>query len=712
MRARKPDLVLTDVMMPRLDGFGLLRELRADPELRDLPVILLSARAGEEARVEGLDAGADDYLTKPFSARELIARVNANLEMARIRREATRELRESEARFRNMAEHAPVMMWMTDPTGSLTYLNRLLDRIHRADARGGARLRRLGGAASRRSRSGRSASSSTPMPRASRSGSSTGCAAADGAYRWALSAAAPALRRRRRSFSATSARSSTSPTRKEAEQILQQANELLEQRVAAAIAERAQAEAQLRQAQKMEAVGKLTGGVAHDFNNVLQVIGGNLQLLARDVAGNVRAPSSGCRRRIAAISRGSKLASQLLAFGRRQPLAPKVVNLGRLIRGIDDMLRRALGEGVEIETIIAGGLWNTFVDPAQVENALLNLAINARDAMDGHGKLTIEAGNAYLDDDYAARHAEVAAGQYVMLAVTDTGCGMSARDHRPASSSRSSPPSRRARAPASGSAWSMASSSSPAATSRSTASPATARRCASTCRAREQHEDVETDVEAGPATGGTETVLVVEDDEEVRGTVVDMLSDLGYRVLKAKDARERAGDRRKRRADRSAVHRRRDAGPAAQPRTCPQGAASGCPTSPCCSPPATPRTPSSTAAGWTRAIELLSKPYTREALARKIRHVLRNQQQRVGRGAPAQAAGSTERRRWMRRAGARAAGVLVEDDEHDPAGDCWTCCRISATRLRGRGCDGGDALLDRDGLRCHGDRSVAAGGFR
>jgi PAS domain-containing protein len=120
-----PSYRVTDVMMPRLDGFALLRQLRADPYLRDIPVIVLSARAGEEARVEGLDAGADDYLIKPFSARELIARVNTNLEMSRLRREATRELRESEARFRNMAEHAPLMMWMTDPTGSLTYLNRL-----------------------------------------------------------------------------------------------------------------------------------------------------------------------------------------------------------------------------------------------------------------------------------------------------------------------------------------------------------------------------------------------------------------------------------------------------------------------------------------------------------------------------------------------------------------------------------------------------------
>lgn len=124
LRSARPALVITDVMMPRLDGFGLLRAIREDEALRDVPVIMLSARAGEEARVEGLDAGADDYLIKPFSARELLARVSANLELARLRTEMTRELRESEARFRNMADHAPVMVWVTETDGSCSYLSK------------------------------------------------------------------------------------------------------------------------------------------------------------------------------------------------------------------------------------------------------------------------------------------------------------------------------------------------------------------------------------------------------------------------------------------------------------------------------------------------------------------------------------------------------------------------------------------------------------
>jgi PAS domain S-box-containing protein len=161
----------------------------------------------------------------------------------------------------------------------------------------------------------------------------------------------------------------------------------------------AEAQLHLRQAQKMEAIGHLTGGVAHDFNNLLQVISGNLQLLAKDIVGNERA-----ERRVAnahlAVNRGAKLASQLLAFGRRQALEPKVVHIGRLVSGMDELLRRALGEAIEIETIGTGGLWNTLIDPANLENAIVNLAINARDAMEGSGKLTIEVGNVSLDDVY------------------------------------------------------------------------------------------------------------------------------------------------------------------------------------------------------------------------------------------------------------------------------------------------------------------------
>src|SRR6202000_1626702 len=173
-----------------------------------------------------------------------------------------------------------------------------------------------------------------------------------------------------------------------------------------------------------EAVGHLTGGVAHDFNNLLQIISANLDLAAADARHNPKTAER-LQNAISAVERGSRLTGQLLAFARRQALDPRSTNLGRLLQEMTDLLRRTLGERIEVESIVSGGLWNTLVDPTQVENAILNLAINARDAMPNGGKLTIELANAFLDETYAAAHSEVSAGQYVMLAVSDTGTGMS-----------------------------------------------------------------------------------------------------------------------------------------------------------------------------------------------------------------------------------------------------------------------------------------------
>ncbi len=620
IRRHTPDLILSDVMMPVLDGFGLLREIRADAQLRHLPVVMLSARAGEEARVEGLESGADDYLTKPFSARELMARVNANLEMARLRRDATRELLESEARFRNMANHAPVMMWVSDPTGSLTYLNRLW-----CEFTGQSLDEALGNGAWDALHPDDRKQYETSFVQANENGEafSAECRVrrADGVYRWALSAAAPRFSDGG-TFLGYIGSIIDITHRKEAERILQEANVVLERRVAAAIDERMHTEAQLRQAQKMEAIGKLTGGVAHDFNNVLQVIAGNLQLLSRDVAGNLRAEQR-LQTAIAATSRGSRLASQLLAFGRRQPLSPKSVNLGRLIRGIDDMLRRSLGEGVEIETVIVGGLWNTFVDTVQVENALLNLAINARDAMQGQGKLTIEAGNAFLDDTYVARHGDVAAGQYVMVAVTDTGCGIPAelleRVFEPFYTTK---PEGQGTGLGLSMVYGFVKQSGGHIKVYSEVGHGTTVRIYLP-RAR-QPEDVETDIETGPITGGSEMVLVVEDDEDVRGTVVDLLSELGYRVLRAKDAQ-------------SALAIVESGVPIDLLFT--DVVMPGPLASPEMARKARERLPNIAVlftSGYTdnaivhggrldEGVDLLSKPYSREAMARKIRQVLRSQ---------------------------------------------------------------------------------------
>ena len=193
----------------------------------------------------------------------------------------------------------------------------------------------------------------------------------------------------------------------------------------AEIGRREATEDALRQAQKMEAVGRLTGGIAHDFNNLLTAIIGNLDLALRRMDGEDRVRGWLANSRQAA-DRAAALVQRLLAFSRQHPLEVKSVDINRLVQGMSELLRRALGETVTIETVLAGGLWKAAIDPNQLENAILNLAVNARDAMPEGGRLTIETANSHLDEGYIERSgAEIAAGQYVMVAVSDSGSGMS-----------------------------------------------------------------------------------------------------------------------------------------------------------------------------------------------------------------------------------------------------------------------------------------------
>ncbi len=460
---------------------------------------------------------------------------------------------------------------------------------------------------------------------------------------------------------------------KRAEDQLQQLNATLEQRVAERTealedalerlrretAEREAAETALRQAQKIEALGKLTGGVAHDFNNLLQVISGNLQLLSKDIVGNERAETR-VQNALAGVARGSKLASQLLAFGRRQPLEPKVVNIGRFIKGMDDMLRRALGEEIEIETVVSGGLWNTLVDPGQIENAILNLAINARDAMDGRGKLTIEAGNAMLDDAYARQHDDVTPGQYVMIGVTDTGGGIPPevldRVFEPFFSTK---PEGKGTGLGLSMVYGFVKQSGGHIKIYSEVGEGTTVKLY--LPRVMQTEDVLTDTSKLPVRGGSETVLVVEDDEEVRETAVALLSELGYRVLKARDAA-------------SALNVIESGVPIDLLFT--DVVMPGPLRSPELARKAKERLPNIAVlftSGYTEnaivhggrldpGLELLGKPYTREQLARKVRHVLGNEaQHRIARQQLAEAQGKP------RAAPAPPTGgltiLLVEDDD-------------------------------------------------
>ena len=189
----------------------------------------------------------------------------------------------------------------------------------------------------------------------------------------------------------------------------------------------AQAEEALRQSQKMEVVGQLTGGIAHDFNNLLQGITGSLEIVQRRIAqGRLSELDRFVTGATTAANRAAALTHRLLAFSRRQPLDPRPVRANPLIASMEDLLRRTIGEKYTLELVLAAGLWPTLCDPNQLENAVLNLAINARDAMPDGGQLTIETCNAHLDDRYAAQAREVTPGQYICICVTDTGTGMSA----------------------------------------------------------------------------------------------------------------------------------------------------------------------------------------------------------------------------------------------------------------------------------------------
>ncbi|MBV9734403.1 MAG: CHASE3 domain-containing protein [Acidisphaera sp.] len=295
------------------------------------------------------------------------------------------------------------------------------------------------------------------------------------------------------------------------------------------ISRRTQAEMVARQAHKMEALGQLTGGVAHDFNNLLQIVSANLELLGARLTEEWQRTRLGAA--LAGVERGARLTRHLLAFARRQPLAPEAVDPARLLGGLEDMLRGTLGAVIKVELVIGGGLWAVHADPAQLETAVLNLAINARDAMPDGGRLTIEAGNASLDAAYAAAN-EVTPGQYVMIAVTDTGVGMS-QDQlvRAVEPFYTTKPEGRGTglglsmvygfARQSGGHFKLYSEPGHGTTARLYIPRATA--------------DAVVPAASAPALPQSEgeLVLVVEDDAAVRAVTAQSLRDLGYRTMEA-----------------------------------------------------------------------------------------------------------------------------------------------------------------------------------
>jgi signal transduction histidine kinase/PleD family two-component response regulator len=546
-RRHPPDLVLSDVMMPGMDGFGLLHALRDDPRLGNIPVLLLSARAGEEARIEGIDAGADDYLTKPFSARELLARVGANLQTARLRREAMEALRARTVELETVLKTIPAGVWFTyDGDARHAAGNRQAAALLRLPIDANASLSAPEGerpTSFRVLRGGVEAAPETlPLQRAARGeevrDDEVEVLFTDGTAITLLMHATPlrdGVDGHRASGGVAAAVDITA--RKQAEEALRGLNERLEQRVAAEVERRRRAEAELHQAQKMEALGQLTGGVAHDMNNLLQVIEGSLERLERHFApSSEEAPSRAVELALRGVARAAALTHQLLAFARRQPLDPKPVEPNRLVAGMSDLLRRTLGEAIAIETVLAGGLWRTYADPNQIESAILNLAVNARDAMPAGGRLTIETANAHLDEDYAAAHHEVVPGQYVLIAVSDTGTGMTREEV-----DKAFEPFFTTKEPGKGTGLGLSQVYGFVKQSGGHVKIYSEPGNGTTVRIYlprfiGTEDDVPAAVApAAPAAARHETILLVEDDEDVRANSAGNLRELGYRVVEAAD---------------------------------------------------------------------------------------------------------------------------------------------------------------------------------
>ena len=296
-----------------------------------------------------------------------------------------------------------------------------------------------------------------------------------------------------------------------------------------------QSEEQLHQAQKMEAVGQLTGGVAHDFNNLLTVILGNLQMLTDRIAGDDVALSY-ADNALSSVQRGKTLTNSLLAFSRKQTLDPKIIDANEQVRSMTDLLRRTLEESIEVKMVGNDDLWRCEVDPAQLENALLNLAINARDAMSGSGKLTIATANVILDDAYAAAQAEVVPGQYVLIEVTDSGTGIPHHEI-----DKVFDPFFTTKGPGKGSGLGLSMVYGFVKQSRGHVTIDSEQGQGTTVRIYMPRSEATAEelphaepTQISVAQG--ETILVVEDDPEVCKLVVALLRNLGYETLEAPDA--------------------------------------------------------------------------------------------------------------------------------------------------------------------------------
>jgi signal transduction histidine kinase/DNA-binding response OmpR family regulator len=465
--ANPPDLILLDVRMPGIDGLEVCRRLKARPESRHIPVILISAFAEVKEWVAGLQLGAADYITKPFQAEELLARVQTHLALQCAHVSLAQQaaaLQAHVAEIERMNRLYATLSQANQTIARCKSLAELFPNLCRVAVEFGQfKMAWIGLRIAGRDRVSAfaryAAPQDAPLALPCQDCQDCGCSITVEAVRTGRPCLSNDLQHDERTacchavlFQLGVRSCAAFPFHLHGEAcgtfalcsaeadffnaaevyLLEEVcldisyameNIKREEQRQQAEADREKLQAQLIQSQKMEAVGRLAGGVAHDFNNMLSVILGQTEMALINME-----PSGPLFSRLMEIhkaaERSANLTRQLLAFARKQTIAPKVLDLNETLEGMLKMLRRLIGEDIVLAWLPADGLWPVKVDPSQIDQILANLCVNARDAISGVGKVTIETRNVVLDEAYCAEHVECVPGDYVLLAVDDNGCGM------------------------------------------------------------------------------------------------------------------------------------------------------------------------------------------------------------------------------------------------------------------------------------------------